>query len=679
MKEIEALIAELKKNADLYYQGEGSLLSDDEYDEKVAYLQTLTEGTEYENKKEVKDILEGAVAAGTTPTKEDSLVTHKVPMLSLDKANSLTDVETWFNRVQKFGGKMFRVQAKLDGFAIEARYENKRLVEISTRGDGSVGEDLSYLINHKEIKIVGLPLFLNTIENCSLRGELFARHSQFDEINDNRFKAVGSKFENSRNGVVGVIKKGKNALGYKAEVTFCTYSYLLNDEYKDLDDLRVAHEDVVTINELSAYELQNTGENSSLIAKDFTQLSDIITKFGEKRPEFDIPTDGAVIKPLEEAALNAIMGNTGHHPKAFIAFKYPSEKKPTKVIDIVFSVGKTGRVTPTAIVEPTLIAGTTVSRASCHNFDWLYKKGVRIGSTVMITKANDVIPAISSVLVVGDGDKPSLLKVCLECGEPLLIKDLKDVKCVNPTCPGVFFYKMRSATSKQGLDIDGLNNIGLQSLCESNLIKDVADLFTLTSSDLQDLPMGETTKGSVRTFGKKRAEKVVELIQHAKVSTPAYKLLNSIGFNGVGPSTAKLLLANFGSIEAIIKANFADLVAIPGVGEQRAKDLIEEQPTVKAIFDKMNKLGVIFDNGLAAQNSTEVKGHFSISGKVPEGFANRGAFTDYMATVGWVFDSSPKATTSILFGDENDTSSKVKKAKKLGIQIVNPDDYKTIL
>ena len=677
-KSTEALITELTKVADLYYQGEGSPLTDDEYDEKILFLRDLiVNQVEYNTDKRISDLLEGSVAAGSTPSKKDNLVTHSVPMLSLDKANSMTEIKSWLDKIEDAGSTMMRVQAKLDGFAIEARYVNKVGVEVSTRGDGSVGEDISYLLNHPDISIVGLPSSLKIIENCSLRGELFARQSQFDKLNNARFAATNSRLENSRNGVVGVVKKGKSDLGYKAELTFCVYSVLIDGEYHDLDDLKVAHEDVITINELSSYEYANAGGSGDLTARDFDELSDVIRDFGEKRVDFDIPTDGAVIKPIEESRLYNAMGNTAHHPKAFIAFKYPSEKQPATVLDVVFSVGKTGRVTPTAIVTPTNLSGVTVSRASCHNFNWLKEKNVRIGSTVMITRANDVIPAISSVLIAGDNKPITVPKHCPECNTELVAEDLKNVKCPNPKCPSVFFFKMRSATSKQGLDIEGLNNVGLKALCESGIMSDVADLFTLTVNDLKDLPMGETSTGNVRKFGKVKGAKIISHIKTAKDNTPAYKLLNAMGFNGVGPSTAKLLLANLGSIGQLMNASLNDLTDIPGLGTVKTKYLIEEQKTIKEVYNKLLTLNVKMDNGLATK-VTE-KGHFAISGKVPEGFANRGAFTDYMATLGWVFDSAPKTTTTVMLGNETDTSSKIQKAKKLKIKIVNPDDYKTIL
>ena len=675
-KLIESLIKELVEAAELYYQESGSSLSDDEYDSKLEYLRCLTaDSTELQADKRVTDLLEGSVAGGSTPDKKSSVITHKVPLLSLKKANSLEEIKDWYDKVSDSGASAYRLQAKLDGFAIEARYENGVGVEMSTRGDGYVGEDMTYLFNHKDISIVGLPSTLKMKGDVSLRGELFARHSQFEGVNKARKAATGKEFENSRNGVVGIVKKGKSGLGYKAELTFCVYSVLIDGEYSELNNLKVCDESIVTIDELTARECEQNGGIGGLVARDFNTLSELITKFGEIRDNLDIPTDGSVIKPLREAVFYNKMGLTSHHARAFIAFKYPSEKRPGTVLSIEYSIGKTGRLTPTAIITPTKLGGVTVSRASCHNFGWMTDKGVKIGSTVMVTLANDVIPAIASVIIAGDHDPEPIPTICPSCGSTLDQGDsLISIKCVNKQCPSMFFFQMKSAVGKRGLDIDGLSNVGLNALCESGKITDIGNLFGLVAADFSDLPMGLTQSGNVRKFGSVRAEKIIKIIEYAKVNTPAYKLLTAMGVDGLGSSASKLLLANLGSMSAIFNAKKSELLKIAGLGEIKAEGIFSGQEMAKKVYNKMVGFGVVVDNGIGKK--VQEKGHFAISGKVPADFANRNDFVDYMNSVGWVFDSAPKATTNIIFGNEDDTSSKIKKAKKLGIKIVAPEFYK---
>lgn len=684
-KGINELIELLLKASQLYYQGSSTILTDEEYDDKLEYLRNLSnEDSSLLKDERVKDLLEGSVAGGSAPASTEELITHNTPMLSLAKANSMNDVKSWYDKVVENGANGFGIQAKLDGFAIEARYKNKKGYEISTRGDGSVGENMSYLFNNPEVTIKGLPSSLKNIEECELRGELFARHTQFETFNSARKKATGEEFKNSRNGVVGVVKKAKGGLGYKAELTFVVYSLLVNGEYHDLTELYLNREEVITINELTKSEWIDSGEQGALTVKnDFGQLMNLINRFGAQRPTFDIPTDGAVIKPLNESQMYNKMGTTAHHPIAFIAFKYPSEKAPTTILDIELSVGKTGRVTPVAIVEPTDLNGTTISRITCHNFNWMYSKGIKIGSKVMITRANDVIPAITTVIDPGENDFIEIPTQCPECGS-LLENDgeynpPKTLKCVNISCPSRLFFSMRTATGKQGFDIDGLNNVGLLALCESSKIKDVASLFTLEAKDLEDLVIGETTSGNPRKFGKVRAKKIIKLIEKAKTETPAYKVMNTLGLDGLGPNTFKMLLAHFKTIENVLNATRQDLENVNGFGEVRIDNLLNDRKIAIQIYNELVEYGVKVDNGLVTDEIKLNGKSFAISGKVPSDFSNRQQFVDYMESQGWSFDSSPKKTTDILFGDENDTSSKITKAKKLGITIISPDEYKNEL
>lgn len=684
MNKIEELIEELLAAAEAYYNGEDELLEDEEYDDKVSALRAYAaENTELLNDERVQDLLEETVAAGVSPAIGTKTVFHTAPMQSLEKANSRDEVKKYYDKLVSAGAQGFSLQAKLDGFAIEAVYENKKLVQISTRGDGIEGEDLSYLINHKEITFLGLPLQLNELTDCSVRGELFARHSQFEEFNKNREKAQGSKFKNSRNGVVGLIKKAKDGVGYPATLTFCVYSWNSNNVYQDLKSSAINQESFIEINSLTNEEYKNAGGQGSLSSRsNFQELMTIIDNFGEKRPMFDIPTDGVVIKPINEKYMFDKMGATGHHPIAFIAFKYPTTKKKTTVLDIVLSVGKTGKITPKAIVKPTEIDGITIQAASCHNFNWMYSKGIRVGSTVMITRANDVIPAITTVISAGPNKEIPIPDTCPSCGKPLVSDDYyppKSLKCENKECPSRIFFELRGVVSKDGLNIKGLNNIGLQALCDTGKVKNVADFFKLTSADLSELVMGYNKTGSSRKFGVNRANKIIEYIMLAKENTPAYKLLNCLGFDGIGGSNAKLLLKKLNSIEKVLETSESDLKDIEGFGEAKASELVKYNKKAKEIYKKLVDSGVKIDNGLAKETKQSNGVSFAISGKVPNGFSNRNAFVDYMENLGFTFNSSIKKTTDFVLGDENDSSSKIKKAKQFNIKIIDPDLYKTIV
>lgn len=680
---IERLIEELLLASQLYYQGEGSDLTDEEYDDKLSFLRKHADEDEsLLADKRVNDLLEGSVAGGSAPSEEDAVVQHTVPMLSLEKANTEDEVKSFYEKSIKNGATGHKLQAKLDGFAVSIHYKDGKQSLMATRGDGEVGADISHLIGHSELTMKGAPLTLNTHKNCELRGEFFLTHSQYDKLNQTRLELDEKELKNSRNGVVGLLTKSKGGLGYKAEVTFVVYSILIDDKYTDLSVLSASEPNIITIDDLTVNELKAAGETGEVISKkDFTKLMDLVNRFGAKRIAFDIPTDGVVIKPLNEAEMFNKMGSTSHHPNAFIAFKYPSAKAETKVLKIVESIGKTGKVSLVAQIVPTDLEGTVISNVTCHNYAWLYEMGIREGSTVMVTRANDVIPAITTVIDKGTGPAPSIPTVCPSCGGPL-IGDGNEIPrtllCNNDDCPSRIYFQMRDVTGKRGFDIDGLNNVGLLALCETGKVVDAGDLFGLTVDDLKDLVMGETNKGNPRKFGENRAEKIIDLIETARTNTPAFKIVNILGFHGLGTSISKQLLEEFGSIENILYASKEQLEKLDRFGETRVEIILNRQEYANKIFDKLLEQDVTLDNGLNEVKAAKNGQSFAISGKVPDDFANRTAFVDYMEALGWEFDKAPKKTTTVVFGDSTDTSSKIKKANKLGLTIVAPDDYKTV-
>lgn len=683
-KNLQLLIKELLLCSQEYYQeGVDSLLTDEEYDDKIEYLRGRADAdSSIAENSDVISLLEGSVAGGSSPSEDDEVVRHTVPMLSLLKANTADEMKSFYNKSVKAGAKGHVVQAKLDGFAIEARYVGDKLNLIATRGDGEVGQDISYLIDHKELTILGLPSKLSTMKDIVVRGEVFMRDSQFDEVNKTRAADGREVFKNSRNGVVGILKQAKGGLGYHAEITFAVYNFMQDGKYMDSQLLSKAEPSMITIDDLTEEELKLVGSDPCTTALlNFSDLMKIVDKFGIARQTFDIPTDGVVIKPTNEAEMFDKMGSTSHHPVAFIAFKYPGEKTQSTVLDIVLSVGKTGKITPVAKIIPVVVDSTEISNVHLHNFAWIAEKGLKIGSKVMVTRANDVIPKISTVIEAGDGPDVELPTSCPSCGGPLvgdgnLIP--RTLSCMNEKCPERIYFQMRDATSKRGFDIDGLNNVGLLALCQTGKIEDPSDLFGLVEADLEDLVMGETKAGGDRKFGKARAKKVIGHISKAKIDTPAFKIVNLLGFHGLGTSISKQLLEEFGSIEGILNANRKQLEKMERFGDTRVEVVLSRQASAKVIYDKMVTHGVVVDNGL---NEVKVESNgksFAISGKVPADFANRDGFVDYMTGLGWAFDKAPKKTTTVVFGDKDDTSSKITKAHKLGLTIVNPEDYKTV-
>lgn len=680
----ENLIKELIYASEVYYQKlKEPVMTDEEYDDKINYLNFLsTQDESFSKDPRVQALLEGKVASGTVNNSEES-VEHNLPMLSLKKANSKQDIKDYFDKLVESGSIGFGIQCKLDGLAIDVLYKKGKPVRMSTRGDGENGQDVSYLLQDKNLKIVGLPKKLNQLSDCIVRGELFARHSQFEEFNNERKKVDEIEFKNPRNGVVGIVTKTKKGLNYKAEITFCVYSLYIDNEYKNLNSNYLSKEKFLTINELTKEEwLKNGGQGELTAGIDFYKLMKLINEFGEIRGQFDVPTDGAVIKPVNEDKMFLNMGSTSHHPNAFIAFKYPGEKVVTTILDFDITVGKTGKLTPTAIVEPVKIDGSIVSRASCHNFNWLNEKGLRIGSKIMITKANDIIPAIDTVLDVGNGKELEIPEICPECGGELIHEGSeegisKNIKCINPNCPSIIYYKLRTATSKQGLNVKGLSGVILKELCKQNLLKDVSDLFSLTVDNLENIVVGESAKGNDRTIGEKRAENIVNEIDLARKNTPLVKTFALLGFDGFGPAMSKLLINHFGDVLSILNASNDELTKVKGLGASRADEIVNNKDMARSIYNNLVKNGFIF-NGVTITKNEKSLGSFSLSGKVPPEFKNRDEFVEYLENKGYVYDKTPNKNTTYMFGDEADSSSKIKKARQLNIKIIPMNEYKNI-
>lgn len=670
-KEIEKLIEDLVNAAQVYYQGTAPLMSDSDYDSKITYLRKLViNDSLYKSDPRVQKLLEGDVAGGSEP--EGELVTHTSPMLSLGKSNSFEDIKNYVSSVVEKGNTGFTLQAKLDGYAISAIYKDGLLTQISTRGDGSIGQNMSYLIDNSEVTIKGLPKVLDTNDSLELRGELFLRNSQFNQANIARQNSIGGTFKNSRNAVVGITKKAEQGLGYHVELTFSVYTLLIDNVYTNLDYLHQTESNLILVDSLTVDEwTKNGGEGELSVNTDLSKIFDKINKFGELRPKFDIPTDGVVLKPYDEAYFYETMGHTVHHPLAFTAFKYPAITKDTKVLAIVTSVGKTGRLTPKAIIEPVNILGTTIQRVTCNNFNWLYEKNIRVGSVVSVGRSNDVIPKIMNVIIPGDTDLPKVPTECPECGTKLVSSDdetpAKTLKCPNANCPSRLFYLLKSVVGKQALDIDGLNNVYLKALIESGNVYNIESLFALDETKISKIVIGKTQKGNPKKLGKIRAKKIIEAIEDTRTHTPAYKMLNSLGFLNLGPATSKKLLSICGSIKAVLDLTPSQLENIDGFGDVKSEQFINQRESAKQLYKNLVARGVTMNK---PEKVKSLGKSFSITGIVPDGFSNRAEFVKHMESLGWKFDSTPNKDTDFMFGDKTSTSSKMKKALSLNIPIV---------
>lgn len=677
--ETEALIAELKQAAqDYYHDGKDSGLTDEEYDAKVEYASTLVDSFPdlFDEGTDGYALLDNEVAAGTSPSQENP-VRHAVPMMSLGKAKTEDEIIAFTKRARTGGAKEFMLQAKLDGFAVSARYSDGEVYELSTRGDGVIGEDATHLLTAKNFSIVGLPRTISNTGEVEIRGEVFFTDSQFDKANKERVAYGEPRFKNSRNSISGLQKRAILGIPFKVEATFSAYTLLIDSEFADLTEL---DDNVETITHLTREQAPKAKLNG---LKTDAELMGAIRAFGDIRDDFTIPTDGVVVKPKNEGELLQTMGSNSHHPISQIAFKYPSVKKETEILAIDLSVGKTGRITPIARIVPVDLDGYETANASLHNFNWVDQKGIRVGSKVMVTRANDVIPQVLTVLSQGDNSTPVKVPTnCPVCDSKLVhsgkYNPPKLLQCKNYDCPSRLLFMLKTACGRNYLDIDGLSGILLTELVNTRVISQFDDLFTLTVDSMKDVVLGYTSKGNPRKLGEVRAKKIVKRIDEAKTK-PFVKVLASLGIEGLGRSASKILIDHYGSLDAIRHASVEDIAELENLGEVRAKSIVAGLKRMSPVIDRMIAAGVEFEDP-EVEKGTRLEGlSFAISGPVPEGYGNRQAFVDFIESEGGAFHSSPKDGTSYMIADESGSSSKVKKAKSLGIEFVATSSFDSLL
>lgn len=673
---IDNLIKELKEAAEVYYQGDTVTMTDEEYDTKVEYLENLVNSDNTLTDEQLKNINEllNVVSAGSKP--EGTVVYHDYPMLSLGKAKDYDELKKYHERLVNGGAKGFTLQVKLDGLALSAKYESGKLTQLATRGDGVKGELLNHLINHNEVTIAGLPKKIAHNDDFELRGELYITDAQFETINKNRVKAIGEAFSNSRNAATGITKGSVKGLGYEAELTFTAYSAYNNGEQIDIDTIK-NNEEISKVVEVTENEIKRLStdelklDSCTIDSTNFKDLEDAVETFGKLREQFAIPTDGVVIKPINEIEMLNKMGYTSRHPIAYIAFKYPGAKAITVVEEITVSVGKTGRLTPQARVKPVEVDGVVITNITCHNYSWLNEMGIREGATVAVTRANDVIPAIDTVIDKGPNDAIKTPTHCPECGEELHSDGTefpKTLTCENLECPSRLLYYMKSIVGRNFLYIEGLGDVALEALVNQKILTSIVDLFKLDEKVLANVPTGKTSTGNVRLLGPGNAKNIMKSIKNAKENTDSNKLLASLNFEGMGPNTAKRLIAHFGGIVETLNQDPENLRQVNQVGDSLINSFAKHKDRALTQLNELIELGVKI-NDPVVEGDKEIKGTFSVSGSV-EGFANRDEFVKHMESLGWEFHKAPKKDTDVLFADPNGTSSKIKKAKANGTRII---------
>lgn len=759
-EQTEDLIQLLIKASQAYYSGDEPVMSDAEFDSNQNLLQEVcdtgeyselfTEGSDGWRVLGHGDVLLGASLSNKANSDSDSdnstsasgsaarsrrEVTHVPPMLSLQKMKTEDALKSFIKKTSEHGAESFKLQLKLDGLAVSAVYDSEGdLTLISTRGNGTTGEDCTYLSDPEStglfINFIPASIDMSTlashvgnssrVSEFEVRGEVLFIGDQFEKASQARQEAGGEPFSNPRNAGAGLVNRAAKGLGFSAEMTFVVYSILVNGEYVDTTTSSengglstwVSSNGFLTADELTSI---HAGKIKVGGLNDSDEVMNSIHALGTVLDSLPFEADGIVIKPVNEATMLDSMGSTSHHPLSQAAWKYPAQQAVSTVRSIEFTVGRTGRITPVAVFDPTLLDGTVVSKASLHNMNHLSNLDVRVGSTVIFEKANEIIPQIVSVVSSpensGSVPVPSYCPVC----NTVLDYDDKDgvwpprtMTCTNSKCPSRTLQSVVNAVKRDNLDIDGLGPSVVEALGDSGLVSSIADLYRLDETTLAALQTGTSSIGSPVLLGSVRASKIVEQIEKSK-SLPFSRLLSSLGIPQIGRRASRKIAEHFGTIDNLLAASTEKLSQVPTLGAKRAEILHNGLQANREVISTMRSLGVLFtpdqgsrvsretsadntsgdssesnDNNLGqeggaistSRNQSSVAGlSFSISGKVPEPFSNRNEMVDFIESNGGEFHSSPKASTTYMIADSQGSSSKIVKAHKHGVTFISPEEF----
>ena len=667
----EDLRKKLRRASDLYYNHDAPEISDFEYDAMFDELKKLELAH-----PEIDDPSSPTHNVGGRASEKFEKVTHPVKMGSLADVFSVDELLAFVDKAkstlveegEKPENIIFSVEPKIDGLSVSLTYEKGRLVMGATRGNGTIGEN----VTENVLTIAGIPHTLAEPLDLTVRGEVYMPREVFEYLNDEKDKAGEKLFANPRNAAAGSLRRLDARETAAAHLDIFVFNYQSGDLYLDGHAPATHAETIARINELGFHTIR-----IQKLTTDRDEVADAIREIGEMRDGLPYDIDGAVVK-INSLDQRVMLGENPSTPKWAVAFKYPPEKKETKILDIEVNVGRTGVLTPLAILEPVRLAGTTVSRATLHNIDVIRERDIRIGDTVIVQKAGDIIPEIlSSVTSKRTGDERpfSFPDRCPSCGERLFWDDSDGeddcitggiLRCVNPSCPAQLEREMIHFASRQAMNIDGLGPSLVRLLIDEGLIKDAADLYMLRKTDIAALPR----------MGDKSADNLLDAIERSKTGGAA-RLLYSLGIRQVGEAAAEAIISHFGSVDALFDADTEAFSSIMDIGEVTAKYLTDffALPETRVLIDKLKTVGVVTtaqrkEGGTA---STKFEGMtFVLTGTLPS--MTRDEATELIKQNGGKSAGSvSKKTTYVLAGD--DAGSKLTKAQELGVEIIDEAQF----
>ena len=663
--QIQELSEVIKDHQFKYYVLDDPAITDSEFDK--LWQQLIALESEYpQYKLESSPTLEVGGGFATAFTQHD----HIEKMMSLDNVFDNDELDTWFDRIEKSGVKnTWLCEVKVDGLAINLLYENGRLTRALTRGNGTTGEDVT--LNIKTIKSVPTELTGKDLPaTLEVRGEVFFPLKAFDELNDSLEEAGKGRFANPRNAAAGSLRQKDPKITASRPLDVVVHGI-------------GAATGVKFDKQSSAYELlKGWGLPTSSKYKVVTNRKEVlafIDQYEKNRHNVEHEIDGVVIKVNEIGVQNSL-GFTSRAPKWAIAYKYPPEQVLTKLLDIKVSVGRTGRVTPFAYMEPVKVAGSTVTNATLHNGQEIVRKGILIGDTVLIRKAGDVIPEVlAPVIEKRDGSERAFVMPtkCPDCGSKLraISEGDVDIRCPNAqSCPAQVVERLFYIGSRSALDIDVLGYEAAAALLADKLVIDEGDLFGLTLKDLNRSPFFTKKDGTQSVI----ADRFVAGLELAK-TRPLWRVLVALSIRHVGPTSAKALANEFGSIANIQKMSAQELANIDGVGEVIAEAIVEwfSIDWHKQIIKKWEKAGVALVDAPKEKLRQSLKGlTIVVTGSLVD--FSRDSATEAIISRGGKASSSISAKTDYLVAGDA-AGSKLTKASELGVTILDEAGFKVLL
>ncbi len=647
--EIDQLRRELERAGYEYYVLDKPTMSDYDYDHKLRRLEELEQAhPETVTPDSPTQRVGGQALSSFEP------VRHRVPLESLQDVFDFDEVRAFDQRVQSaVAGAVYVVEPKVDGLSVALEYENGLFVRGATRGDGQVGEDVTAnlrTVRSIPLRVDGAP------EHLIVRGEVFMPKKVFHALNDERERRGEALFANPRNAAAGSLRQQDPKIAAQRKLDILVF----NVQWSDGAAFQT-HEETLDYLAQKGFKVI-----PHQLCTTMDQVIGAITQIGEERDRFSFDIDGAVVK-VNDLSQRAVLGSTAKFPRWAAAYKYPPEVKPSRLTDIVVQVGRTGVLTPKAVLEPVRLAGTTVTSATLHNQDFISDKDIRIGDTVLVRKAGEIIPEVLSVVLdkrPADSRPYFLPKTCPVCGAPVeRDEDGAHMRCTGAECPAQLLRNLTHFASRDAMDIDGLGVAVVENLVNAGLVKTPGDLYFLKEEDVAGLDR----------MGKKSAQNLMAAIRRSK-DQDLSRLIYAFGIRQVGQKAGKILAARFQTMEALEHATLEELTAVNDVGEITARSILTwlESPQSRHLIARLREAGV---NMTAAEQGSDQRFAgmtFVLTGGL-EQFTRDQAAAMIEDRGGKSAGSVSKKTTYVVAGEG--AGSKLKKALDLGIPVLTEQEF----